>query len=379
MFSSTVKISTTGLNWAKQVSNMTTVHRRGSGTVYRRGRIWWIQYFVRGRIVPEGSGSAEKADAENLLKRRIGEVAAGRRVGPERATILLICARSSWRTTGCANCATPSTWNGAIKRTSSPLWGTCWLPVWFGAGAAVCCPAAGGRRLRRHHQPRAGVVRRGFKLGAQEDPPLVQRQPAIAKLEEDNARQGFLEQDQYERLLEELPGRLKALFVCGYHTGARRERTAPNPVEQVISTPDSCGCRPLRRRARRPGPLPIYGDMRRWLDHQRETYRAGAAWVFHGAHNCPVDNHLKGWPEACNRAGLPGLLFHDLRRSAVRNMKRAGIQDRVAMEISGHRTRSIFDRYNIVDVANLQSAGERLEEYARRRKQERAAPLKRVK
>ena len=60
-------------------------------------------------------------------------------------------------------------------------------------------------------------------------------------------------------------------------------------------------------------------------------------------------------------------------------MKHAGVQDRVAMEISGHRTRSIFDRYNIVDQADLHSAGERLEEYAKRRKLERAAPLQRVK
>jgi hypothetical protein len=60
-------------------------------------------------------------------------------------------------------------------------------------------------------------------------------------------------------------------------------------------------------------------------------------------------------------------------------MKRAGVHDRVAMEISGHRTRSIFDRYNIVDQDDLQNAGKRLEEYAQRRKQERAAPLKRVK
>lgn len=78
-------------------------------------------------------------------------------------------------------------------------------------------------------------------------------------------------------------------------------------------------------------------------------------------------------------APVTGLLFHDLRQSAVRNMKKAGLQDLEAMRISGHLTRNVFDRYNIIDEDDLAEAGMRLEAYAKKRKQERAARLPRVK
>jgi hypothetical protein len=88
---------------------------------------------------------------------------------------------------------------------------------------------------------------------------------------------------------------------------------------------------------------------------------------------------LLGWAEACERVGLPGLYLHDMRRSAIRNLKRAGVQDVVAIKISGHKTRSVFDRYNIVDEGDLGDASERLEKYFSERKAERAAKLKRIK
>jgi integrase len=223
------------------------------------------------------------------------------------------------------------------------------------------------------------IVRHGFKLGALQDPPLVHRQPAIPELEEDNARQGFIEREQYQVLLGELPESLRALFVCGYHTGARKNELRRIKWDQVDFEGRAIRLSAGHTKGTQARTLPIYGEMEHWLRKQQETAPERNEFVFHGSHGHPVDNHLLGWAEACARAGFAGLLFHDLRRSAVRNMKRAGIQDVVAMKISGHKTRSVFDRYNIVDESDVSGAAEKLEQYFERRDQDQAAKLKRVK
>ena len=82
----------------------------------------------------------------------------------------------------------------------------------------------------------------------------------------------------------------------------------------------------------------------------------------------PFDNLRQGWIAACKRVGFAGKTFHDLRRTGVRNLIRAGVSETVAMKISGHKTRSVFDRYNVTSEEDLRQAAERLNEYIQTKK-----------
>lgn len=109
--------------------------------------------------------------------------------------------------------------------------------------------------------------------------------------------------------------------------------------------------------------LPLVGELadlieRRWTAREYQAPDGTTAlspFVFH-RHGRPVGNFRRAWATACGTAGVTGTLFHDLRRSAVRNMDRAGVSQSVAMAISGHKTASVYRRYRIVDEDDLRRA-----------------------
>jgi integrase len=114
--------------------------------------------------------------------------------------------------------------------------------------------------------------------------------------------------------------------------------------------------------------LPLSGTLkdlveRRWQarDYQtRANVTAISPYVFH-QDGTPVGDFRKAWATACAAAQVPGKLFHDLRRTAVRNMIRAGVPQTVAMAVSGHKTAAMFNRYNITSTEDRRDALTRTE------------------
>jgi integrase len=348
-------------------------HTRGTGTVYLRGSVWWLQYFVNGRPINESTKTSDEAEARRQLKVKVGEAAAGKNVMPERATIADLCALvlADYRLRKLRDADIVRL---RIEAHINPTIGSLLVSRFTPHQVRQYVEL---RRRGSASDPtinrELAIVRRGFSLALREDPPLIRRAPYIPKLEEDNVRQGFIEQGQYLALREALPDHLKTLLVVGYHCGNRLGELRKLGRTQVDLEAREIRVQKAQAKSKKPRTLPIYGDMVEWLEWQAKRRAPGSDLVFY-SNGKPLGSHLKGWERACAAAGLPDLHFHDLRRSAVRSMERAGIQRHMAMQISGHRTESVYRRYDIVVEGDLKAAGEKLAAY-----HQQAPKLRRVK
>jgi len=221
--------------------------------------------------------------------------------------------------------------------------------------AAEAAPATINRELE--------IVERALRLGAECDPPKVLRVIRVPMLTENNVRTGFLDDAGYVKLRDELPEYLRPLLVVGYHLGNRLGELLSLMWPQADFKNDLIRLDPGTTRNKRGRTLPIYGQIREWLLMQKAARDASfpdCPWVFFNQGE-RMGEFRKTWKSACKSAGCPNLLFHDLRRSAIRNMRLAGVEERIAMKISGHRTRAVFDRYDIVGPRDIRDAATKME------------------
>jgi len=200
-----------------------------------------------------------------------------------------------------------------------------------------------------------------MKLGAQHDPPLVLRVPHFEMLRVDNVREGTLEHEQYQTLRDALPFYARIALVISYHTGARKgeiRSIRKDKIDLKAKRINLLGRTTKNGIARY---LPIYGDMTAELDMWLTRIETSECPFLIQDQGKPVFDFEKAWATACETAGISRTLFHDLRRTAVTNMIEAGLSEKEAMEISGHKTRAVFDRYHIVSERRLKQNAEKLE------------------
>jgi integrase len=208
-----------------------------------------------------------------------------------------------------------------------------------------------------------------LNLGAQNTPRKVLTVPHIPKLKEANPRKGFFEYGEYQAVLAQLPEFYRGPVTFAYYTGWRQGEVLDLQWSNV-DFKENTVTRDVGTTKNDEGRVVYMTEELKALHQaqweQRKASGILSPYVF--PNEARTNRILKtrfnrAWRAACKKAGYPGKLYHDLRRTAVRNMVRAGIPQRVSMMVSGHKTRSIFDRYNIVDDKDLRQAAEKIGAY----------------
>jgi len=345
------------------------------GMIYRRkwknkdgtmveGKTRWIKYYDRnGKPIRESTGSTKDADAKRLLKRREGEVSSGKVPGVYFDKVKFDELAEDFLTDYRIN-DKKSLWRAEINVNH--------LEGHFG-GMRVTEITTAKIKSYIDKRKQAGMsngtinrelsaLKRMLNLGATQTPPKVDRVPYIPRFKENNVRKGFFEHEEYLNLSSALPSELQPVITFAYKTGWRKSEILGLTWEQVDLRQGTVRIEAGEAKNDEPRTIYLDNELKALFKVQMAQRHLGCPYVFH-RDGTRIKDFRGAWKSACNQAGLRGKLFHDLRRTAVRNMVRAGVPERVAMMFSGHKTRAVFDRYNIVDDKDLKMAAQRQEAY----------------
>jgi integrase len=341
---------------------------RGDGMVYRRGAIFWIRYYKNGAPFSESSHSRDEKAAKRLLRKRLGEIATGHFVGPsaERLTFEQMA----------SDLVADYTINGRRALKSLPYW-LAHLRRYFGYDRAVNITVDRVRAYAASRQKDGAAngtinreltaLKRMFSLAVQAG--RLNSTPYIRLLEEHNVRQGFLDPPDFTRLRDALPVYLKDAITFLYLTAWRKGEMRSLEWRDVDLEGCAIRLRSENSKNHHGRVVKLTGELLSIIARAHNDRRPDCPFVFHDG-GTSIGDFRKAWRNACKVAGFNGLLVHDLRRSGVRNAIRAGVPERVAMALSGHRTASMLHRYNIVSEGDLDIAAEKIDLYVEHRQGE---------
>ncbi len=334
---------------------------RGMGGAFRRGPIWWIRFSHRGRQFRESSYSENRAEANRLLRQRLAEVGSGHfvpdegRVGFENLADGLITdyklnGRRSLKTAALNNISHLRSFFGfdrALDITLDRI--RSYQALRLEQGAAV---ASINREV--------ATLRRMFSLAIEGG--TFSHKPVFKMLKGEKVRQGFVEHGDFLKLLGHLPAHLRPLVEFLYYGGWRKGAAKSLQWSEVDM--EGRTVRLMMEDSEKPKPevLPLDGRLWEIIKERQKERRLDIKLVFHHQGR-GIGDVRKAWASACKQAGLLGLIIHDLRRCAARNLSRAGIPEVVAMKITGHKTNSMYRRYRIVDESELREAQQRMQRH----------------
>jgi len=342
-----------------------------------------MKYYIEGRPIQEGTKTFDRAEAIRILKEREGDIARGLYSGPRvyrtRFEDLAALVKQDYEMNKRKTARRLGEYMlhlkpffqkmRAIRITTERIKAYIVKRQNYGAASATI-----NREL--------GCLKRMFRLGFEQTPQLVGRVPHIPMLKEYNIRSGFFEHEDFLALRGALPDYAQVAVSLAYYSGMRMGEVCSLQWRQINWTEGKLFLQAQDTKTNTPRVLFLTGDLYRVL----QTWKSrcdlkwpACPWICHRG-GIRLQSLKHSFRQACERVGLGkfvevegtkdkvwvGKIPHDFRRTAVRNMVRAGVPEKVAMAISGHKTRSVFDRYNIVNEADLEKAARSLTEYFER-------------
>jgi integrase len=387
---------------SKEERTETKRRERGTGRLYQRheGGVWWAAYSVRGKRIRVSTHETDEKKANKFLKQRTAEVLTRthKDVGNLKYEILRDALLQDYRTNLRKSLHEGKDEDGKIVYYLDAVTR---LDEFFKNYKVIEIGTDEVRKFQDSLRARGlapatinrsvSSLRRMFSLARKEGRLLSS--PYFPMLKEGPPRAGFVERGDYDALFKVLPSYLRLPLAFGFFTGMRREEILGLRWEQVDLIENVITLIGEETKNGTGRVIPITPTLRSLILEQRAKSQPECHFVCSRidklGHAQRIGNFRKSWQSACIRAGLGtmkpadgtvlradrprgapkpkmvfiGTLFHDLRRSAVRNMVRSKVSEKIAMTISGHKTRAVFDRYNITSTEDVLEAGRKLESY----------------